>query len=294
VDIALALVAAFFFALGLVLQEKAASAQPIESVGKGFLVRVAQQPVWLLGLAMQGVGFVAQAIALGIGRMVIVQPLLVATIAFTPPLARLIEKRRILRMEVIGALLVTGGLAALLVVSKPSQGDDDASPLSWAVVGGATVGLAVLLFVLAHGRRSAVRAGLLGMAGGILFGLAAALTKATVSQFDEGIGAVLWDWHVYAMVIVSVVAFWLEQAALQTGALSAAVATTMAFDPLSSLVFGIVLFQETLHESALGYAVCALSLAAALVGLLILARAKGEEEPPRPSEPAPAPAPAPA
>jgi hypothetical protein len=287
VDIVLALVAAFFFALGLVLQEKAASAQPAESVGAGFLVRLARQPVWLLGLLMQGLGFVAQAIALGIGRMVVVQPLLVASIVFALPLGRVIEKRPIHRTEVIGAALVTGGLAALLIVSKPAEGEDDASLLAWAVIGGASVGVAVLLFLFARGRGAELRAGLLGTAGGILFGLAAALTKTTVSQFDEGIGAVLADWHVYALVVVSIAAFWLEQAALQTGALAVAVATTMAFDPLSSLVFGIALFDEALHESALGYAFSGLSLAAALAGLVILARAKGEQPPPQ-SAPAPA------
>ncbi|HKY13018.1 MAG TPA: hypothetical protein VJL85_06740 [Gaiellaceae bacterium] len=52
-DIALALAAAFFFALGLVLQEKAASDQPPESVRVGFLTRLARQPVWLLGLLAQ-------------------------------------------------------------------------------------------------------------------------------------------------------------------------------------------------------------------------------------------------
>jgi drug/metabolite transporter (DMT)-like permease len=281
VDIVLALAAAFFFALGLVLQEKAASDQPPESVRAGFLTRLARQPVWLLGLLSQGIGFVAQAIALGIGRIVVVQPLLVATIVFALPLGRVIEKRRVQRTDMIGAALVTGGLAALLIVSKPSAGEDDASLLSWAVIGGGAVGVAVLLFALARGRRSAVRAGLLGSAGGILFGLAAALTKTTVSMFDDGLGAVLWDWHVYALVIVSVAAFWLEQAALQTGALAAAVATTMAFDPLSSLVFGVFLFEEALHESAVGYAISLLSLAAALAGLVILARAKSAEAPPR-------------
>jgi hypothetical protein len=288
-DIVLALVAAFFFALGLVLQEKAASKQPAESVARGFLVRLAHEPIWLLGLAMQGVGFVAQAIALGIGRMVLVQPLLVASIVFALPLGRLIEKRRITRSEMVGAGLVTGGLAALLLVSKPSAGEDDASLLAWAVIGGTALGIAGLLFVLARGRTAAVRAGLLGSAGGILFGLAAALTKTTVSEFDEGIGAVLGNWHVYATVTISIAAFWLEQAALQTGALAAAVATTMAFDPLSSLVFGIGLFDEALHESALGYVVSLLSLATALAGLVILARAKGTEPPPRAAV-APAPA----
>ena len=276
-DVALALTAAFFFALGLVLQEKAASEQPPESVRAGFLTRLAARPVWLLGLGAQGIGFVAQAIALGIGRMVVVQPLLVSTIVFALPLGRAIEKRPIRRPDLIGAALVTGGLGALLVVSKTSAGDDDASLRAWAVIGGSAIGVAVLLFVLARGRSSTLRAALLGSGGGILFGLAAALTKTTVSQLDEGIGAVFLDWHVYALVIVSVAAFWLEQAALQTGALAAAVATTMAFDPLSSLVFGIVLFDEALHETAIGYIVSLLSLGAALVGLVILARAKGEK-----------------
>ena len=288
-DIVLALAAAFFFALGLVLQEKSASAQPAESVARGFLVRLAHEPIWLLGLAMQGVGFVCQAIALGIGRMVIVQPLLVATIVFALPLGRVIEKRPIKRSDMIGAALITVGLGVLLIVSKTSAGADDASLRSWAVIGGGTIAVAVLLFALARGRSSIVRAGMLGTAAGILFGLAAALTKTTVSMFDDGLEAVLWDWHVYALVIVSVAAFWLEQAALQTGALAAAVATTMAFDPLSSLVFGIVLFDEALHESAVGYVISFLSLATALAGLVILARAKGAAAPPR-SAPAPAPA----
>lgn len=288
-DVALALAAAFFFALGLVLQEKAASEQPDATVAAGFLVRLARQPIWLLGLAMQGVGFVAQAIALGVGRMVVVQPLLVASIVFALPLGRLIEKRVIERQEWIGAAMVTGGLAFLLITSKPAAGDDDASLLAWAVIGGGAAGVAVVLFVLAQGRRPQVRAGLLGTASGILFGLGAALTKTAVSLLDDGIGAVFGDWHVYALVVVSIAAFWLEQAALQTGALAVAVATTMAFDPLSSLVFGIGLFDEALHEGLLGYVAAAALLGVTLTGLVILARAKGAKPPP---ELAPAPAPA--
>ena len=288
-DVALALAAAFFFALGLVLQEKAASEQPDETVAAGFLVRLARQPIWLLGLAMQGIGFVAQAIALGVGRMVVVQPLLVASIVFALPLGRLIEKRMIERAEWIGAAMVTGGLAVLLITSKPAAGDDDASLLAWAVIGGGAAGVAAVLFVLAQGRRAQVRAGLLGTASGILFGLGAALTKTAVSLLDDGIGAVFGDWHVYALVVVSIAAFWLEQAALQTGALAVAVATTMAFDPLSSLVFGIGLFDETLHEGLLGYVAAAALLGVTLAGLVILARAKGAKPPPQ-LAPAPAPA----
>ncbi len=272
--IGLALLAAFLFALGLVLQEKAASTLPDDAVGRGFLLRLAREPVWLLGLAAQGAGFVAQAIALGVGSLVVVQPLLILSIVFALPLGRVLEKRTINRNEWVGAALVTGGLGVLLVASKTDAGTDDAPIRRWLLVGGATAALAAVLFVLARGRVPTVRAALLGTAGGILFGLSAALTKTVMSSLDEGVGGVLGSWHVYALVAISVVAFWLEQAALQTGALAAAVATTMAFDPLSSLLFGIVLFGEDLHDSAAGTALAALALAVALAGLVVLARAK--------------------
>ena len=274
-DVVIALVAAFFFALGLVLQEKAASSQPESSVGAGFLVRLAQSPVWLLGLLAQGLGFVAQAIALGIGRMVIVQPLLVATIVFSLPIARVVTKRHIRSVEWVGALIVASGLGLLLIVSKTDAGADDAPLARWLVVGGVCVAIAGLLFALARGRSPALRAGLLGTAAGILFGLGAALTKTTVSRFDEGVLEVVLDWHVYAMIVVSAAAMWLQQAALQTGALSAAVASSMAFDPLSSIPLGIIIFDEQLHESAVGIGVSVAALGLTLFGLVLLARAKG-------------------
>jgi drug/metabolite transporter (DMT)-like permease len=274
VDVVLAVVAAFLFALGLVLQEKSASTLPAEAVGKGFLVTLARQPLWLLGLAAQGAGFVAQAIALGIGRMVIVQPLLILSIVFALPLGRALEGRHIKRNEWIGAALVTGGLAALLITSKTDEGSDDASFARWALVGGAACGVAVALFVLATGRGPAVRASFLGIAGGVLFGLGAALTKTVVTDLDEGFVAVVSDWHLYALILVSIAAFWLEQAALQTGALAAAVSTTMSFDALSSLLFGIVIFDEALQETAFGYVLSGVSLGAAILGLVLIARAK--------------------
>jgi drug/metabolite transporter (DMT)-like permease len=287
-DVVLAIVAAFLFALGLVLQEKSASTLPSKAVGAGFFVRLAHEPLWLLGGVAQAAGFAAQAWALGIGRMVVVQPLLILSIVFALPLGRLIEGRRIKRNEWIGAALVAIGLAVLLITAKTDAGSDDASFARWALAGGITGGIAVVLFLLAHGRSPSVRGALLGSAGGTLFGFAAALTKTVVSDFDEGFVAVVTDWHLYAMIVISVAAFWLEQAALQTGALAAAVATTMAFDALSSLVFGIVIFDEALHETVFGYTVTGLSLAAALFGLVLIARAKAAATPP--PEPVPAPA----
>jgi len=71
--IPLALVAALLFSLGTVLQQQmAATASEEEARGAGFLLRLARRPRWLAGIVADGLGFVAQAAALGLGRIVVV------------------------------------------------------------------------------------------------------------------------------------------------------------------------------------------------------------------------------
>ncbi len=85
-DVLLALVAALLFALGTILQQKAGLDEPTDGASSGLLLRMAQRPVWLAGIAADALGFVAQAAALGIGRLVVVQPLLVTSVVFALPL----------------------------------------------------------------------------------------------------------------------------------------------------------------------------------------------------------------
>lgn len=273
-DIVLALVAAFLFALGLVLQEQAASAEPDDSVGAGFLLRLLRHPVWLLGLGALGLGYVAQAIALGIGRVVVVQPLLVTSIVFALPLGRFISHKRITKMEIAGAALVAGGLFVLLVASAPNEGRDDAPLRDWLIAGGVCIGIAAVLWIAARGRPPALRAGMLGVGSGVLFGLGAVLTKTSVTQLGDGLVDLVSHGHVYALIVVSLAAFWLQQAALQTGALAAAVASTMAFDPLSSLVLGMTVMDERPNADAIAIVISVAALLALLGGLVLLAFGK--------------------
>ena len=124
--------------------------------------------------------------------------------------------------------------------------------------------------------RPSARAALLGTAAGVLFGLAAALTKATVDLLGDGVTAVLGDWHVYALAAAGGAAFWLTQIALQSG-LELSVATTATFDPVASLLLGTLLLDETLHESAAGAAAGIVALAIAAAGLCVLLLAQRED-----------------
>jgi drug/metabolite transporter (DMT)-like permease len=288
VDIALALVAALLFALGTVLQQRAGLEAPAEGSSAGLLLRMARRPVWLAGILSDAFGFIAQAAALGIGRLAVVQPLLVSSVVFALPLGARLTAQRVRRIDVGGALLVVVALIAFLTIANPSGGRADAPLRDWLVTGGVCALVCVPLVLLARRGPAPRRAALLGIATGILFGLSAALTKAVVDELDDGVLTIFANWHLYALVVVGYASMTLNQLALNAGALAPAVATSMAFDPISSVVLGVTLLDESLHTSPLGIAATLLSLAAALVGMAILARSQSQAEaggPPRSAVP---------
>ena len=119
-------------------------------------------------------------------------------------------------------------------------------------------------------RRGALR---LGIATGVLFGLSAALTKATVERLDDGVLHALLDWHAFALVIVGFVSVALSQASLRAGSLGTAVAAQMSLDAISSLFIGVFAFGESLHTSAIGGAGALAGVALAIAGIAVLAAA---------------------
>jgi drug/metabolite transporter (DMT)-like permease len=290
VDIVLALAAALLFALGTVLQQKAGLDEPSEGASSSLLLRMAQRPVWLAGIAADALGFVAQAAALGLGRLAVVQPLLVSSVVFALPLGARLTRQRVTRADVGAAILVVGALVAFLTIANPSGGRDDAPFGEWLIAGGACGLAAAALFLLGRYGPPPRRAALLGIATGVLFALSAALTKAVVDELGDGVFEIFVGWHLYALIVVGYASMTLNQLALNTGALAPAVATSMAFDPITSVVLGVTLLQESLHETALGSVATLAALVAALAGMAILARTQSQTATKPRSAPAPAPA----
>jgi drug/metabolite transporter (DMT)-like permease len=271
-DVALALAAALLFALGTVLQQQvAATATEEEARGAGFLLRLARRPRWLAGIAADALGFVAQAAALGLGRIVVVQPLLATSVVFALPLSARLEHKPVSRPEILAALAVTAGLGAFLVLADPEGGVENASAVAWIVSFAVAAVICGALVVAARGRAPVHRAAMLGTAAGVLFALSAALTKSTVEQLDEGVLTVFEHWHVYALIVVGYVSMTLSQASLQTGALAAAVATQMSLDPVASLFLGTLAFEETIHDSTAAAVAALAAFAVMIAGIAFLA-----------------------
>ena len=277
-SVVLGLAAALFFALGVVLQQRvAAESSAEEAASAGFMLTLVRKPIWLAGTFADVVGFACQAAALAVGRLVVVQPLLASSMVFALPLAAKINHRRVSGRELGAAVAVSAGLAAFLVLSNPSAGVDDARPVQWLGAGAIIGIICVILVVAARGRGPAARAMLYGSASGILYGLTAALTKATMDRFEDGVVEVVLDWHLYALIVVGYLGTSLIQSALQSGALGAAIASQAAMNPVASLALGIIILDERLHETPVGVVITVIALIAVLIGLYVLAVARADD-----------------
>lgn len=273
-DIILALAAAVFFALGSVLQQKASLDEPetAEGSSSGLLLRMARKPIWLIGITADAIGFVGQAIALTIGRLAVVQPLLATSMVFALPLGNRLTGQRITKADIGAALLVTLSLVAFLTIANPSGGRDDAPIGEWLILGACVVAVSAVLTIASLKARPAIKATLLGIVTGILFALSAALTKAVGDEITDGFWGIFTDWHLYALIVIGYISMTYNQMALGTGILAPALASMMALDPITSVLIGTTILQESLHESPAGVAATLGALVATIVGMVILAR----------------------
>jgi drug/metabolite transporter (DMT)-like permease len=274
VEIVLALVSALLFALGSALQQKAGVAAPSEGASTGLLLRMARRPVWVAGVAADGLGFVTQAAALGVGRLAVVQPLLVTSVVFALPLGARLSGLRVHRSDIAAAVLVVVALVAFLVIARPAGGRSEAPLSDWVIALVACAAVCAPLALAARGGPPPRRAVLLGAAAGVLFALSAALTKAVVDELHSGPLHILASWELYALIAVGYVSMTFNQLALNTGALAATLATSTALDPIVSVVLGLTLFHESLRAGAGQVFGTVVALAVALGGMVILARAE--------------------
>src|SRR5262245_54121795 len=118
----LALVAALLFAIAATLQQREAMTVGGEGMSPKFFLELIRHPLWLLGTAALIAGYIVQGAALGRGRLVVIQPLLVSTIVFALPLGILLTQQVVTARDWAAAAGVMAGLAAFIVLGQPAAG----------------------------------------------------------------------------------------------------------------------------------------------------------------------------
>lgn len=262
--IALALGAAASFAVSNVTQMDAVSRHP-EGGGAGLLVRVARDPLWLVGLVASILGFGLEAGALAIAPVILVQPLIVAELPLALPLAALIAGRRLGRPEWTGIAMVTGGLVAVESVIRPSNTPIVAGGSTWAVLFASFALLAAALVLVGRRKGPVGRTTTMAAAAGATFGLLSVITKATTHQLGaHGAHAIL-HWEPWALAAVGLFGMTLAQNAYRSGPL----AVSLPLLDLGEPIFGSIIAVAAFHERLGGFGAPSASLfGLAVVGIV--------------------------
>lgn len=269
-----ALGAAVLYAVASVLQQRAAVEQPEDqSLRLGLLAGLVRRPSWLLGMVADGGGFVLQFLALAAGAIALVQPLLVLSLLFALPLGTWVSGQRLRIADLLAAAAVCGGLATFLDAGAPAAGRAFIPGRTWLALLVAGCGLALVL-VLA-GRRAGDRArpALLAAGTGVLYGIAAGLTKTTGQLLADVGPLALVHWQPYALVVVGGAGLLVGQSAFQAGSLELSLPTMSVTDPVVSILVGALAFHETLADSPAAVAAEVGGLVLTVVGVYALARA---------------------
>ena len=275
----LALIAAVFFALAATLEQKGTLNLPTISLAQPMsIVRLAGNRTWLFGTLVLLGGYLFQAGALDRGRLSVIQPLLVASVVFVLPLGYFLTSQRVGRREVSGAVAIVLGLSLFVIFGDPAGGNTNASDDQWAV----TIVLIVALCagLLAFGNRGLSRkAAVYGTVAGVLFGLSSSLAMPTLDYLHDGVEAMLSHWQPYAMVVIGLIGFVIQQVSLGAGRLAAAVATVSVANPVVAVLIGIVLLDERLSRPLWHVGVALVGLGLTFAGAIVICLAREAAEP---------------
>lgn len=277
VDIAalLALVAALISGVGDVIRQQSAHEITDQKVGHLELLRMSLRDLkwWLGGIAAVG-SFALQAVALGLGSVVLVQALQVTALLFALPVYAWLTRKGLTRWEWAWALLLAGAVAVFVGVGEPAAGFQRASLHSWAVVA-MLIGPAMVLCVLGARLWSGpVAAVLLALVSASSWALFAVLTKAIVDVLPDGFWALLRAPELYGWVLVAVLGTIFQQSAFRASALTASLPTMTVAEPLVASSLGVAVLGETLHTD--GPKVIALVAAVVVVVVATTGLARGE------------------
>ncbi len=279
----LALLAAALFAVASAAQQRAAADVPDDDArGLGLIKRLVRSRLWWVGTLGDGGGFVAQAAALGLGSLLLVQPLLVTTLLFALPLSARWAGRSLARTDVRWAVVLVAALAVFVVVGEPTAGVDRAPVERWLP---AAVVIGVVFAACLAGaavRRGTSRAVLLAVGTALMYGATAALIKGTVSLVDDGVPALLTAWETYALVAAVAVGTLLQQSAFQAGALGASLPIVTVGEPVIAVALGIVVLDEQVRSSGPEWVLIGVLAVVMAVATAALARSAAQVTPPVP------------
>jgi len=284
----IAFAAAFCFAFANVLQQRVASRLPsTKAFDTGVLLRLARKPLWLVGFVAVIVSISLQAAALGMGRLVVIEPVLASSLLVALAMSAWAEHRKMRPAEWAAAIATFAGLAGFLVASEPSGGRPTAGTLELGLAAAGALCFAGLAALIAVRLGPVRRALILGIGGGVAAGVTDALTKTVAFLAGARDFGVFADLRLYLLVFVGLLAYTLQQNGYRAAGLAAFLPAFAVLDPVVGSVLGMSIYHERLGDGPVRIAVEVMAAFAATWGIAKLASSSARIEIPPVVVPAP-------
>ncbi|MBL1093892.1 DMT family transporter [Streptomyces sp. NPDC001739] len=272
--ILLALGAACCLGLGFVLQQAAAQHAPMKDyLSLRLLLDLVRMPLWVAGIGLMVVGMALGAVALGMGDITLVEPLLATNLLFAMALSRRLTRQRLGRTGWAGLWLLAGGVTAFIVAGRPRGGQRSTDHLWQWLIMGVVLGIALTLAAVAKRERVHVslEAALLGVAAGLIYGLQDALTRISGEHFGQGgWSALLISWQPYAIVVLGVLALVMVQSAFESAPLRLSLPALTAAQPLAGILCGVGFLGDQLRVTPGALAWEVAGIAAVVAGIVLI------------------------
>ncbi|MBO0844959.1 MAG: DMT family transporter [Nocardioides sp.] len=279
----LGLVVAFLFALSAFYQQRAArnthrQHKSVAAAAVALMSALVRDRTWLQGWLFNLTGFGVQALALHIGSVIAVQPMLAAQLLFALPMSSL-EQRVWPRMrDWLGAASLCAGLVVLILVVhvRPTEGEPDRGRILLASVAVVAAILVSIPIASRIGPGALVLAA--GTCAGLCFAMTAVFIKLTGDDLvNHGVASTARDWVGYALACSTAAGLVLGQGAFANGPLPWAVATKETANPIASYAIGVLAFPvvfPTGNATLLGISVAG---ALVVIGAVALAHSPSVE-----------------
>ncbi len=274
IGILLAILAAAAFAVASVAQHRAAArTETHDTLDPTLMVELAKDKLWLAGTGGDVVGFGLQAVAMGFAPVIVVQPLLTASLLIAVPLNAVVDQRRPSRPEMTGAVLCTVGLITFLAVSHPREAPNEDVSFSRALPMLICAALVTAFVVLDSRRRppGPARAIILAVGAGTLFGVCGPLLRLVATHVDTP-GELVTSWPLYALIVIGLASYLLLQNAFQSGELPAPLAVFTILEPTVAAFLGLAILGEAMSTQPLNVVGEVAAAIAVAVGIVLLAR----------------------
>jgi hypothetical protein len=273
-----ALAGALSYAVASVAQQR--SAATVTS-GRAFdavlVVRLLRERLWLLGLVAVIAGFLLQAVALDLGRLLVVEPVFPLGLLLALVLAARLDGRHLRLPEWAAAIATLAGLAVFLIAAEPSGGNRTAPVSSLSVTAAGALVIIGFCWLVSRKAPGPRRALVLSIGGGVGAGVTDALTKSVAALAGPLRFALFGDARLYLLAGCGLVTLTVQQNAYRAAGLAASLPAFVVLEPVTGSLLGLFVYHEGVGDGPLRIAIEAMAVLTALWGIAGLANSASSE-----------------